>query len=35
MLIHSTKDLAVFILNQRKKLKLSQSTVGDLVGVIA
>lgn len=33
MLIHSPKDLALFITNERKKLKLSQSEVGKLVGL--
>lgn len=33
MLISSPKELALFAMNQRKKLKLSQSDVGKLVGV--
>jgi len=33
MLIHSPKDLALIVMNQRKKLKLSQFEVGDLVGL--
>jgi HTH-type transcriptional regulator / antitoxin HipB len=33
MLIHSPKELALFVINQRKKLKLSQSDVGNLVGL--
>ncbi len=33
MLIHSPKELALFVLNQRKKLKLSQSEVGRRVGL--
>ena len=33
MLIRSPKELALFILNQRKKLKLSQMAVSDLVGL--
>lgn len=33
MLIHSPKELALIICNQRKKLKLSQADVGRLVGL--
>lgn len=33
MLIHSPKELALFIKNRRKQLRLSQSEVGDLVGL--
>ena len=33
MLIHSPKELAVFITKQRKKLKLSQAKVANLVGL--
>jgi HTH-type transcriptional regulator / antitoxin HipB len=33
MLIRSPKELALFIANQRKKLKLSQVEVSDLVGL--
>lgn len=33
MLIHTPKDLAVFIVNQRKKLKLNQTQVAELVGL--
>lgn len=33
MLIHSPRDLALFVISQRKKLKLSQAAVGDLVGL--
>ncbi len=33
MLISSPKELAIMAMNQRKKLKLSQSDVGKLVGV--
>lgn len=33
MLIHSPKELASFIIEQRKKLKLSQAKVGDLIGL--
>ncbi|MBP9763969.1 MAG: helix-turn-helix domain-containing protein [Gammaproteobacteria bacterium] len=33
MLIHTPKDLALMVIDQRKKLKLSQSQVGALVGV--
>jgi HTH-type transcriptional regulator/antitoxin HipB len=33
MLIHSPKELAFLITNQRKKLKLSQAEVGKLVGL--
>ena len=33
MLIRSPKELALFIINQRKKLKLSQAEVGRLVGL--
>ncbi len=33
MLIHSPKELALFIISQRKKLKLSQADVGKLVGL--
>lgn len=33
MLIRSPKELALMAINQRKKLKLSQSDVGKLVGL--
>lgn len=33
MLIRSPKELALLIINQRKKLKLSQADVGKLVGL--
>ncbi|WP_131782834.1 helix-turn-helix domain-containing protein [Legionella gresilensis] len=33
MLIHSPRELAIFIKNQRKKLKLSQQEVANLVGL--
>ncbi|HEX4044758.1 MAG TPA: helix-turn-helix domain-containing protein [Gammaproteobacteria bacterium] len=33
MLIHSPKELALLVVNQRKKLKLSQAAVGKLVGL--
>lgn len=33
MLIRSPKELALHIINQRKKLKLSQAKVGKLVGL--
>lgn len=33
MIIHSPHELAIFISNQRKKLKLSQATVASLVGL--
>jgi HTH-type transcriptional regulator/antitoxin HipB len=33
MLIHSPKELAMLVANQRKKLKLSQAAVGKLVGL--
>lgn len=33
MLIRSPKELALLIINQRKKLKLSQAAVGKLVGL--
>lgn len=33
MIIHSPQELALFVSNQRKKLKLSQATVGNLVGL--
>lgn len=33
MLITSPKELALLIMNQRKKLKLSQASVGKLVGL--
>lgn len=33
MLIHSPYELALFIKNQRKNLKLSQKEVGELVGL--
>lgn len=33
MLIRSPKELALLIINQRKKLKLSQAEVGNLVGL--
>lgn len=33
MLIHSPKELGLLIFNQRKKLKLSQAEVGNLVGL--
>lgn len=33
MLIHSPRDLALLVLSQRRKLSLSQSAVGNLVGL--
>jgi HTH-type transcriptional regulator/antitoxin HipB len=33
MLIHSPKELALFAINQRKKLKLSQMKIGEEVGL--
>jgi len=33
MFIRSPKELAMLVVSQRKKLKLSQSAVGDLVGL--
>jgi HTH-type transcriptional regulator/antitoxin HipB len=33
MFIRSPKELALLVINQRKKLKLSQTEVGKLVGV--
>lgn len=33
MLTHSPRDLALFVISQRKKLKLSQAAVGALVGL--
>jgi len=33
MLIRSPNDLALFVTSQRKKLKLSQTEVGNLVGL--
>lgn len=33
MLIHSAKELALLVISQRKKLKLSQVEVGDLAGL--
>lgn len=33
MLIRSPKELALLVINQRKKLKLSQASVGQLVGL--
>lgn len=33
MLIRSPKELALFVINQRKKRKLSQTDVGKLVGL--
>ncbi len=33
MLVHSPKDLALIVINQRKKLKLNQSEIGNLVGL--
>ncbi|HHF7344803.1 TPA: helix-turn-helix domain-containing protein [Legionella feeleii] len=33
MLIHSPRELAFFVISQRKKLKLSQAKVGKLVGL--
>lgn len=33
MLIHSPKELALIVSNQRKKRKLSQAQVGKLVGL--
>ena len=33
MLVSSPKELALFVINQRKKLKLSQAEVGKLVGL--
>jgi HTH-type transcriptional regulator/antitoxin HipB len=33
MFIYSSKELASYIIRQRKKLKLSQTAVGELVGL--
>ncbi len=33
MIINSTKDLALYLNDQRKQLKMSQSEVADLVGL--
>lgn len=33
MLIRTPKELALFVINQRKKFKLSQQTIGNLVGL--
>lgn len=33
MLIRSPKELALMVISQRKKLKLSQSDIGNLVGI--
>jgi HTH-type transcriptional regulator / antitoxin HipB len=33
MFIHSPRELALLVVNQRKKLKLSQGAVGNLVGL--
>lgn len=33
MLTHSPKELALFVISQRKRLKLSQAAVGNLVGL--
>ena len=33
MLIHSPKELALFVINQRKILKLSQAEIGKRVGL--
>ena len=33
MLLHSPKELALLVTSQRKKLKLSQTEVADLVGL--
>lgn len=33
MLIHTPKVLALMVIDQRKKLKLSQTAVGNLVGL--
>lgn len=33
MLIHSPNELAMLVMNHRKKLKLSQAEVGNLVGL--
>lgn len=33
MLVHAPKDLALMVMDQRKKLKLSQSEVADRVGL--
>jgi HTH-type transcriptional regulator / antitoxin HipB len=33
MLIHSPKELALIVINQRKKLNLSQAAVADLIGL--
>lgn len=33
MLIRSPKELALFVINQRKKQKISQAEVGKLVGL--
>ena len=33
MIVHSPQELALYVSNQRKKLKLSQATVASLVGL--
>jgi len=33
MLIHSPKELAILVISQRKRLKLSQAAVANLVGL--
>jgi HTH-type transcriptional regulator/antitoxin HipB len=33
MIIHSPRELALYVSSQRKKLKLSQATVASLVGL--
>jgi HTH-type transcriptional regulator / antitoxin HipB len=33
MLIHAPKDLALIVISQRKKLKMSQAAVANLVGL--
>lgn len=33
MLIRSPKELALFVINRRRELKLSQAELGDLVGL--
>ena len=33
MFIRAPKELALFVINERKKLKLSQAAVADLVGL--
>ncbi len=33
MLAHSPKELALFVISQRKRLKLSQAVIGNLVGL--